>query len=85
MSKAKFYQAVLVEVQGDIIDHVYPHLHNAPKYGMTLEERMPNDALCPECDDSRREWYLLPKESIQVKEGGKPYCECMNCGYTTHL
>lgn len=79
---SKFYQAVLVEVEGNVIDHVYPHLI---KHKITLEERMPNDALCPECDDSRREWYLLPKESIMVKEGGKPYCECMNCGYTTHL
>lgn len=82
MSKAKFYQAVLVKVEGDIIQHVYPHL---TKHEITLEERMPDDALCPECDSSKREWYLLPKESIMIKEGGKPYCECMNCGYTTHL
>lgn len=82
MSKAKFYQAILVEVEGDVISHVYPHL---TKHKITLEERMPDDALCPECDDSRREWFLFPKESILVKEGGKPYCECMNCGYTTHL
>jgi DNA-directed RNA polymerase subunit M/transcription elongation factor TFIIS len=82
MSKAKFYQAVLVEVEGNIINHVYPHLEEGV---VTLEERLPDDALCPECDNSKREWYLLPKESIQVKEGGKPYCECMNCGYTTHL
>ena len=82
MSKAKFYQAVLVKVEGDIIQHVYPYL---TKHEITLEERMPDDALCPECDSSKREWYLLPKESIMIKEGGKPYCECMNCGYTTHL
>jgi DNA-directed RNA polymerase subunit M/transcription elongation factor TFIIS len=82
MSKAMFYQAVLVPIEGDIIKHVYPYLKEGQ---ITLEERLPDDALCPECDSSRREWYLLPKESIQVKEGGKPYCECMNCGYTTHL
>jgi hypothetical protein len=82
---SKFYQAVLVEVEGNIIDHVYPHLHHAPKHGMTLEERMPNDALCPECDHVKREWYLYPRESVIVKEGGKPYVECLNCGYTTHL
>jgi len=82
MSKATFYQAVLVPIEGDVIKHVYPHLKEGQ---ITLEERLPDDGLCPECDSSRREWYLLPKDSIQVKEGGKPYCECMNCGYTTHL
>lgn len=82
MSKAKFYQAVLVEVEGDVIEHVYPHL---TKGMITLEERMSDDALCPECNDEKREWFLFPQESILVKEGGKPYCECMSCGYTTHL
>jgi hypothetical protein len=79
---SKFYQAVLVEVEGNVIDHVYPHL---TKHQITLEERMPNDALCPECDDEDREWFLFPVESMLVKQGGKPYCECMSCGYTTHL
>ena len=82
MSKAMFYQACLVPIEGDVIKHVYPHLKEGQ---ITLEERLPNDALCPECECSRREWYLLPSESIMVKEGGKPYCECMNCGMLTHL
>ena len=47
---------------------------------MTLEERI---GKCPECDANS--WILLPKESIAVTEGGKPYCECMGCGLTTHL
>ena len=50
---------------------------------VTLSERMENNGKCPECDCNS--WILLPKESSAVREGGKPYCECMNCGYNTHL
>jgi hypothetical protein len=28
---------------------------------------------------------LLAKEQVAVKEGGKAYCECLNCGMMTHL
>ena len=75
----RFFQTVLKEIPTDkIIEHCYPLHHKE----ITLEERI-GDGKCPECDcDS---WILLPKESVAVREGGKDYCECMNCGYTTHL
>jgi len=83
MSKPRFFQAVLKEVKGNVLDHVYPHLVGTP-YQMDLDERMGSEtANCPDCDCNS--WILLPKESVAVKEGGKAYCECMNCGYTTHL
>lgn len=78
MSKPKFYQAKLVEVE-DVIKEVYPKNH---KY-ITLEERLGEGAKCEECGDNK--WWLLPKESIPVKESGKQYCECLSCGYQTHL
>ena len=78
MSKPKFYQAVLQPID-DVIKHVYAANHEE----ITLEERMGADAKCTEC--GHNEWWLLPKESIAVQEGGKAYCECMNCGATTHL
>lgn len=74
----KFYQAVLKPVK-DVIKHVYPKYHKE----MTLEERLPNNARCEDC--GKNEWILLPKESITVRESGKQYIECMNCGYHTHL
>ena len=80
MFKPKFYQAVLQEVNGNVLDHVYPNL----KGQVTLTERMGSEeALCPECEDN--EWYLLPTDSVAVTHGGKPYIECLNCGYQTHL
>jgi len=78
MGKSKFYQAELVEVK-DIIKAEYP-LHYKE---ITLEERMGKDAKCPDC--GKNHWWLLPKESVAVSEGGKSYCECLNCGYQTHL
>jgi Zn ribbon nucleic-acid-binding protein len=41
------------------------------------------EAKCPDC--SNNEWFLLPDDSVAVREGGKPYIECLNCGYHTHL
>lgn len=76
--KPKFYQAVLKRVD-DVITHVYPHSRGTT----TLEERMPNNATCSECGGN--EWMLLANEQVAVKEGGKPYCECLSCGYLTHL
>jgi len=75
----RFFQSVLKEIPAsEIIEHCYPLHHKE----ITLEERMGNGK-CPDCDcDS---WILLPKESSAVTQGGKDYCECMNCGYTTHL
>ena len=82
MSKPKFYQAVLQEVNGNVLDHVYPHLKG--KGQLTMTERMGNEnAECSEC--SKNKWLLYPKESIAVSQGGKPYMECMNCGQVTHL
>jgi hypothetical protein len=78
MIKPKFYQATLKEVKGNILKIEFP-LHN-----MTFTERLGSEeALCPECNDNR--WWLLPKESVAVREGGKAYIECLNCGYQTHL
>jgi DNA-directed RNA polymerase subunit M/transcription elongation factor TFIIS len=82
MSKPKFYQAVLQEVKGNVLDHVYPHLKG--KGQLTMKERMGSDnAECPECKEN--EWWLYPNESVMVAQGGKPYIECKNCGFTTHL
>lgn len=78
---AKFYQAVLKEVKGNVLDHVYPHLKGNGQ--LTMEERLGNPEGNCECGGS--EWILLPKESIAVSQGGKPYIECMNCGELTHL
>jgi hypothetical protein len=75
-AKPKFYQAVLKPIK-DVIAHVYP------QGGITLEERMPNNACCDNCGGN--EWMLLAKESIAVVQGGKAYCECLRCGSTTHL
>jgi hypothetical protein len=82
MRKPKFYQAVLVKVEGNVLDNVYPHLKG--KNQMTMTERMGSEeAKCPDC--SNNEWFLLPDDSVTVREGGKPYIECLNCGYQTHL
>jgi len=75
-SKPKFYQAVLKPIK-DVIAHVYP------QGGITLDERLPNNACCDNCGGN--EWMLLAQESIAVKQGGKAYCECLGCGSTTHL
>ena len=82
MSKPRFFQAVLEEVKGNVLDHVYPQFKGDKQ--MTLEERMGSDkGNCPECDCNS--WILLPKEGVAVSEGGKPYIECMGCGLTSHL
>lgn len=82
MSKPKFFQAVLQEVKGNVLDHVYPHLkgHNQ----LDMVERMGDkNATCPDC--GKNHWMLFAKESVAVVQGGKPYIECLNCGYQTHL
>ena len=77
--KPKFYQAVLVPVE-DVLEHVYKNKADL----FTLTERMGSEeAKCTECGENK--WMLLPKEGSAVREGGKPYIECLNCGYTTHL
>jgi hypothetical protein len=82
MSKPKFFQAVLKPIRGNVMDKVYPQLKGDKQ--LTIEERLGNPhGACPECDENS--WWLLPKEGVAVKESGKPYIECLNCGYTTHL
>ena len=82
MGKPKFYQAKLVEVKENVIDHVYPH--NKGVNQETLTDRMGSEnAICPEC--GKNKWWLLPVEGAAVREGGKPYIECIECGYNTHL
>ena len=77
-NKPKFFQAVLKPVN-DIVKHVYPHAPQA-----TIAERMGDEnATCPEC--GKNHWILLPAESVAVREGGKPYMECINCGLQTHF
>lgn len=77
----KFYKAELKLIKGNVLDEVNPHL---PKGTFTMAERMGSDeAKCPEC--SNNEWWLLPADSVSVREGGKQYIECLNCGYNTHL
>lgn len=79
MRKPKFYQAVLQPVKGDVLEHVYGKRH-----GMSMTERMGSEeARCDECGNN--EWILLAGDSCAVREGGKPYMECMNCGTITHL
>ena len=80
MEKPTFYKTELVEIKGDVLDFVYP----LAKGQLTMTERMGSDeAKCPEC--GKNHWYLLPSEGAAVREGGKPYIECLECGYQTHL
>jgi hypothetical protein len=82
MRKPKFYKAVLVKIKGNVLDEVYPQLIGNNQ--LTMTERMGSEeAKCSEC--SNNEWWLLPDDSVSVREGGKPYIECLNCGSTTHL
>ena len=82
MRKPKFYQAVLKPIKGNVLDHVYPHLKGVNQ--LTMTERMGSEeAKCGECGNN--EWILLADDSCAVREGGKPYMECMNCGTLTHL
>jgi len=82
MGKPKFYQAVLTEVKGNVLDHVYPY--NKGSNQLTMTERMGSeDAKCSECGHNH--WIILPQESCAVTQGGKPYIECMECGTMTHL
>jgi hypothetical protein len=81
MRKPKFYRAELIEIKGNVLDEVYPYFKGEQ---LTMEERMGSEeAKCPEC--SNNEWWLLPGDSVAVREGGKPYIECLNCGLHTHL
>jgi predicted RNA-binding Zn-ribbon protein involved in translation (DUF1610 family) len=78
--KPKFYKAVLQPVS-NVMKFCYPD--KAVRKHMTLDERLPDNGCCPEC--SENVWWLLPNFSVVVRTGGKPYIECMNCGFQTHL
>lgn len=83
MSKPKFYQAEINLVKGNVFDHVYPHLKGSPNQ-MTMTERMGSEeAECGECGGNS--YIILAPESCAVREGGKPYIECMDCGMPYHL
>jgi hypothetical protein len=83
VKKPVFYQAVLKKVKGNVLDHVYPRFKGTDEQ-MTLAERLGNEeGCCSECGGN--EWMLLANESVAVKQGGKPYIECLTCGSTTHL
>lgn len=72
MSKPKFYQAELRLLNDNEVSKITK--------GIPVEERIQP---CPECGGT--EWWLYPKEGVAVREGGKPYCECLDCGHQTHL
>jgi DNA-directed RNA polymerase subunit M/transcription elongation factor TFIIS len=76
MNKPKFYQAVLQPLNEEEVSKITK--------GQTIAKRMgTEEARCPLC--GHNEWWLLPQLSAAVKEGGKAYCECLSCGYQTHL
>lgn len=81
MSKPRFFKTELKEVKGNVLNLVYPQLKGTI-YMPTMEERLGNGK-CPDCDCNS--WIMLPEESYAVREVGKPYIECMGCGYHTHL
>ena len=84
MSKPRFYQATLKLVKGDVLQHVYPYVNQNGKVTMTMTERMGSEeAKCSEC--GKNHWMILPIQSSAVREGGKPYIECLECGNITHL
>ena len=77
MSKPVFFQAVLTRLDdSEVLKQTN---------GVSVKERMDGDeeAKCPECGQNR--WWLLPMQGAARREGGKPYMECLNCGYSTHL
>ena len=76
MAKPKFFQAALLKLDDDQVKDILK--------GSSISERMGSeDAACPEC--GHNVWWLLPLNCAARREGGKPYCECLNCGYTTHM
>lgn len=75
MKKPRFYQAKLERINDKQLMEL---THNIP-----LEERLPNNGACEGC--GMNDWWIYPKESILISQVGKPYVECLNCGYITHL
>jgi len=76
----KFFLSVLKPIENDeVISFVYPE---EKAQQTTLQERL-GDCKCEGC--GKDTWIIPPKESVSVREGGKPYRECLNCGIITHL
>ncbi len=76
MSKPKFFQAVLKPLSEAEVKVLTK--------GQSLTDRMgTEDAKCPDCGENQ--WWIMPVEGAAIRIGGKPYMECLNCGYTTHL
>ena len=73
----EFFVAVLKPVK-DVIKHVYPKHHKE----ITLNDRLGNGC-CEQCGGGK--WWLLPKEAVSVKDSGKQWIECLECGFNTHL
>lgn len=79
---AKFFKAELVEIGGNVFDHVFPKSKGDKQF--TMADRMGNEnGECEMCGEN--EWWLYPKESVMVANGGKQYIECLGCGHVTHL
>jgi DNA-directed RNA polymerase subunit M/transcription elongation factor TFIIS len=72
MAKPKIYKAELRLLNDKEVKQITK--------GIPIEERIEP---CPECGGN--EWWLYPQECAIVNEGMKPYCECLGCGYTSHL
>jgi hypothetical protein len=76
MKKPKFYQAVLKELTEEEVLGITK--------GQSIAVRMNDEnAYCTECGSNK--WWLLPTQSVAVLTGGKAYCECLGCGFQTHL
>jgi len=72
MPNFKIYKAELKELSHDEVMKITKNV--------LLEDRIEP---CPECGSV--EFWLYPDESIGVKEGMKPYGECLHCGFKMHL
>ena len=68
----KIYKTQLIELNKTELNKITK--------GVPIEERIKP---CPKCKCT--EWWLLPRLSASVRTGGKHYCECLECGYQTHL
>jgi predicted RNA-binding Zn-ribbon protein involved in translation (DUF1610 family) len=86
----KFYKVILEPISNNkVLEYAYKRFPNTERIitaiqngDITLSERI-GDGKCPNCGKS--EWMILSIKNPAVKEGGKSYIECINCGHTTHL
>jgi len=74
--KPRFYQAELKPLNDTEVQKITK--------GQSVADRMGSEAAsCPDCGSNH--WWIYPAMSAALRIGGKPYCECLNCGYTTHM